>query len=354
MGYRVAVLDPDPLAPAAQLADIHIARSWTDVEAVTDMAAVCDAVTIEFENIPADVLRALAAHVIVRPSADAVAATQDRLDEKAFLNGLGIATASWAPIRSSDQLETSWQAIGGVAGVLKTARMGYDGKGQAIVTSAERLAIGARTARLRAMHPRTARRAGARGFGHGRARGRWRRGDLASRPRTSIATASSIPPSCPRWCRPRPRRLRVASPARSSMRWIMSESWVSNASSPMAVRCLSTNWHPVRTTVATGRSTPARPASSSSRSAAWRGCRSATRTRCHRSRWPTCSATCGTTARHGGSAALAIPGVRLHLYGKRDARPGRKMGHLTAVADTPELALDRVLEAWDALGDGVS
>src|SRR5690606_16178742 len=76
MGYRVVVVEPTPDAPAAQLADRHLNRPWSDPDALAEVAATCDAVTTEFENVPADALRALAAHVPVHPSGDAVAVTQ--------------------------------------------------------------------------------------------------------------------------------------------------------------------------------------------------------------------------------------------------------------------------------------
>ena len=139
MGYRVIVLDPDLDAPAGQLADHHITRSWSDPEALAELAKSCDAVTTEFENVPADVLRALAAHIPVRPRADAVATTQDRLDEKRFLRSIDVPTAHWHPFRTGDSPEAAWSAIGGASGILKTARMGYDGKGQEIIESSSEL-----------------------------------------------------------------------------------------------------------------------------------------------------------------------------------------------------------------------
>lgn len=130
MGYRVVVVEPTPDAPAAQLADRHLNRPWSDPDALAEVAATCDAVTTEFENVPADALRALAAHVPVHPSGDAVAVTQDRITEKAFLNAAGIATAPWAPMAAVTEADAAWDAIGGGPAILKTTRMGYDGKGQ--------------------------------------------------------------------------------------------------------------------------------------------------------------------------------------------------------------------------------
>ncbi len=137
MGYEVVVVDPSPNAPAAQLATRALVRPWTDPDALAELAATCSAVTTEFENVPADVLRALAAHVPVRPAANAVAVTQDRLVEKAFLNTSGIATVAWAPVRHATDATAAWESIGGGPAILKTTRLGYDGKGQVPVDTVE-------------------------------------------------------------------------------------------------------------------------------------------------------------------------------------------------------------------------
>ena len=82
MGYRVTVLDPDPLSPAGAIADVHLKAAYQDREALQQLADTCAAVTTEFENVPADSLRWLASHCSVRPSGDAVAIAQDRIREK--------------------------------------------------------------------------------------------------------------------------------------------------------------------------------------------------------------------------------------------------------------------------------
>ena len=349
MGYRVLVLDPDVDAPAGQLADFHIARPWTDVEALTEVAEKCAAVTIEFENIPADVLRALAAHVDVCPRADAVAATQDRLDEKGFLNAIGIATAEWAPIRSSDHLGDAWAAIGGVAGVLKTARLGYDGKGQAMVTSADRLAtayerlgsvpcvLERRVALEREISVMVARATGG-------ATTTWPAAENVHR--DGILHTSVVPALVP---------AALADEAREvAIRIVTSLDYVG----VMGVECFVADG---------GRLLVNELAPRPHNSGHW------TLDACSTSQFEQqvrilSGMPLGTTDAlspvamvnllgelwRGGEPhwdrALAIPGVRLHLYGKREPRSGRKMGHLTAVADDPSLALHLALEAWMALG----
>lgn len=348
MGYRVLVWDPDSDAPAGQLADCHIARPWTDVEALTEMAEKCSAVTIEFENIPADVLRALAAHVVVRPRADAVAATQNRLDEKGFLNAIGVATAEWAPIRSSDHLRDAWTTIGGVAGVLKTARMGYDGKGQAMVTSAQRLAtaydrfgsvpcvLERRVALEREVSVLVARAAD---------------GTTATWPlaenvhRDGILHTSVVPAMVSDAIATEARRV--------AERIVVALDYIG----VMGVECFVADG---------GRLLINELAPRPHNSGHW------TLDACDTSQFeqqvriladlPLGSTQAlapvamvnllGELWRDGEprwERALAIPGVHLYLYGKREPRAGRKMGHLTAVAGEPALALHLALEAWMAL-----
>lgn len=128
MGYRVAVLDPDPESPAGAVADLHIQCAYDDVTALERLAQRCPAITTEFENVPADTLAQLAERSVVRPAADAVAVTQDRSHEKAFFSELGVPVAPYADIRRVDDIATTPDAL--YPGILKAARLGYDGKGQ--------------------------------------------------------------------------------------------------------------------------------------------------------------------------------------------------------------------------------
>jgi len=134
MGYRVCVLDPDAQGPAAAVADSHLRADYTDAAALAELAAQCPAVTTEFENVPAASLDFLAARGVVSPDGAAVAIAQDRIAEKAFVRGTGIATAPYAEICTSNDAR---QADPGLfPGILKAARLGYDGKGQARVANA--------------------------------------------------------------------------------------------------------------------------------------------------------------------------------------------------------------------------
>jgi 5-(carboxyamino)imidazole ribonucleotide synthase len=138
MGYQVVVLDPDPASPAGQLADIHLKADFRDAVALLRMGSLCDAVTTEFENVPAASLDMLAKHCLVAPSPQALAVAQDRLAEKSRAREFGCDTAPFANIETTENLTSAWEQIGAPA-LLKTRRLGYDGKGQARVNSLDEL-----------------------------------------------------------------------------------------------------------------------------------------------------------------------------------------------------------------------
>ena len=135
MGYRVVVLDPDPHSPAGRIADAHLCAAYEDTEALERLAGQCAAVTTEFENVPAETLGFLSKYVTVRPHADAVRTCQNRSEEKAFLKRHGFPHAPYADIRSEADLRNANAGL--FPGILKVARFGYDGKGQARVASRE-------------------------------------------------------------------------------------------------------------------------------------------------------------------------------------------------------------------------
>ena len=135
MGYRVTVLDPDPLSPAGAIADVHLKAAYQDREALQQLADTCVAVTTEFENVPADSLRWRASHCTVRPGGDAVAVAQDRIREKAFFRACNLGVAPYAVIESDADIAQAPASL--FPGILKRARFGYDGKGQVRVANAD-------------------------------------------------------------------------------------------------------------------------------------------------------------------------------------------------------------------------
>ncbi|BAD40792.1 5-(carboxyamino)imidazole ribonucleotide synthase [Symbiobacterium thermophilum] len=137
MGYRVAVADPDPDCPAAPVADRVIVGALNDPEALAPLADVASVITYEFENIDGAVLDRLAARRPVHPRVEILRTCQNRISEKQALERLGIPVAPWRPVRSADEIPAALEAVG-LPAVLKTATMGYDGKGQAVIrTTAE-------------------------------------------------------------------------------------------------------------------------------------------------------------------------------------------------------------------------
>lgn len=134
LGYRVTVLDPDPHAPAAEFATAHLAAAYADPAALDELARSCAAVTTEFENAPADALDAIAARTVVRPGGASVAVAQDRRREKQFFAHHGLAIGAWARIDSNADFDAALAAVR-LPALLKTARLGYDGKGQARIGS---------------------------------------------------------------------------------------------------------------------------------------------------------------------------------------------------------------------------
>jgi 5-(carboxyamino)imidazole ribonucleotide synthase len=130
LGLRAHVYDPSADCPAAQVCAAATHAGWNDAAALARFAAEVDVVTYEWENVPAAALDALEAARPVRPNRRALAVSQDRVAEKTFLNGIGLATAPWAEVSDAASLEAALDRIG-CPSILKTARLGYDGKGQA-------------------------------------------------------------------------------------------------------------------------------------------------------------------------------------------------------------------------------
>jgi 5-(carboxyamino)imidazole ribonucleotide synthase len=140
MGYHTAVLDPDAQSPAGLVSHHHIHTAYLDPAGLQQLASVCQAVTTEFENVPADALAQLATTLPVSPAASAVAVAQDRAREKAHFVACGVPVAPHAVIDAAEQLPAVSDDL--LPGILKTSRMGYDGKGQLRVTTRDELNAG--------------------------------------------------------------------------------------------------------------------------------------------------------------------------------------------------------------------
>ena len=132
MGYRVIVLDPDPMSPAASLANEHLQKEYTDPEALTYIATHCAAVTTEFENVPVATLRELESQCLVRPGATALEYAKNRIREKSFIRNCELATAPFVAVHDTAELEAALTELK-LPAILKTAVLGYDGKGQRLI-----------------------------------------------------------------------------------------------------------------------------------------------------------------------------------------------------------------------------
>lgn len=135
LGYKVAVLDPDPHSPAGAVSDMHIQAAYDDQAGLKALSDRCKSITTEFENVPAQSLQTLALASSVRPAGQAVAIVQDRIREKAFIKSTGVPVAPYAAVLTLEDLASAPDAL--FPGILKAARLGYDGKGQARVGNRE-------------------------------------------------------------------------------------------------------------------------------------------------------------------------------------------------------------------------
>lgn len=129
LGFKTCVFEPGGDCPASHVANFHLKADYSDTDALTHFAQSVDVITYEFENIPTAALDTLEAIKPIHPNRKALATSQDRLTEKTFLNDLGLQTAPFANVTSEAELEAAIETIG-TPSILKTRRMGYDGKGQ--------------------------------------------------------------------------------------------------------------------------------------------------------------------------------------------------------------------------------
>jgi 5-(carboxyamino)imidazole ribonucleotide synthase len=136
MGYKIAVLDPTPNSPCGQVADVEITASYNDLEAIKKLAELSDCITYEFENIDYDALTWLEQHAYLPQRSKLLAITQDREKEKQAIQQAGEKVAPYSIVATKEELETAVKNIG-VPCVVKTCRGGYDGKGQCVIRTEE-------------------------------------------------------------------------------------------------------------------------------------------------------------------------------------------------------------------------
>lgn len=134
LGFKTCIFEPGGDCPASHVANYHYKADYSDTEALSNFARVCDVITYEFENIPTQALDIIEAITPIHPNRDALATSQDRFFEKNFLTRIGLQTAPYAAVHDAETLEQAIDQIGTPA-ILKTRRMGYDGKGQSRLMS---------------------------------------------------------------------------------------------------------------------------------------------------------------------------------------------------------------------------
>lgn len=347
MGYRTCILDPDPGCPAAQVADEVVVAAYEDPDGARALATRSDVVTYEFENIDAPAVAAAEAVCTVYPGSRVLRIAQHRIREKQTLAGLGFPVAPFHPVDTRTDLEAGLERLGFPA-VLKTATAGYDGKGQAVVHSPEEAAAAYTDLRphsealiLEAFVP-FAKELSA-------ICARSASGAVACFPvvenihRQGILDLTIAPAPVEPAVAAAGRELVTAITAALDVVGVLAVELFLTADGRLLVNELAPRPHN------SGHYTLDACATSQFEQLL--------RAICHLPLGapdllaPAAMANLlGDVWEQAGgspdwSRALAEPGVKLHLYGKAEPRPGRKMGHLTAVAPTAAAAVARVLAA---------
>jgi len=332
LGLRCHILAPEDGSPAFQVAAAHTVAAYTDRAALEAFSAAVDVVTYEFENVPGETAAFLAGRVPLAPGAQALSTAQDRVDEKTFIAGLGLPVAPFAAIASEQDLAAAVQRIGQPA-ILKTRRFGYDGKGQVKIAPGSDLAeaheaIGRFPAILEGFvsFVREVSVIAARGLD-----GSFAAFDVCENEhRDHILAYTRVPANLSDGA-----SLQAIDAARrigEALGYVgvfTVELFVLEAEGDLAERVVVNEIAP-----------------RVHNSGHWTS-EGAQTTQFHQHVRAVCGFPLGSTARRGriemenliGASALrwrellAEPGAHLHLYGKRDARPGRKMGHVTRVSD---------------------
>jgi 5-(carboxyamino)imidazole ribonucleotide synthase len=350
LGYRVHAFDPTRDGPAGQIADHEVIAAYDDLDAARRFAADVDVVTFEFENIPAETLRAIAELKPVHPAPEVLHVCRHRLREKDFLSSHGFPVAPYRPVRSADELRQALAELGTPA-ILKTADFGYDGKGQTRLDSSEQAAeawrhLGRPVGVLEAFVPFTqeisvicARGAGGAARLYGPAENVHLRHilDVTTVP-ASIAPA--IARSAHELAQAITETLDVIGLLAVEM-FVVDGRLLVNELAPRPHNsghytfdaCVTSQFEQQLRAVCglpLGDVQLLRPSAMAN--------------------------LLGDLWQHGEPdwpAALAFPEVKLHLYGKAEPRPGRKMGHLTALAETAAEARRIALAARAALTPGL-
>ena len=348
MGYRIHTLSPEEDSPTGHVADREVVAAYDDVEAVKRFAADVDVITLEFENISATCVDAASSIVPVRPKGSVLHTTQNRLREKTFLADNGFPVAPFRHVKSREELATAVEEIGTPA-VLKTAGFGYDGKGQVKIESADEVnpawtSMSGQEAVLEAfidfdLELSVVAARGLNGaFAHYGAIENKHTNHILDITTAPADVSGAVNVTAVNLTRRVFEALNVVGVACVEYFLDRDENLIINEIAPRVHNsghftfdaCVTSQFEQhVRAVcgLPLGSTEQPRPAAMAN--------------------------LLGDLWEHSEpdwTAALALPEVKLHLYGKQEARPGRKMGHLTAMADTREQAVERVVEARSCLG----
>lgn len=347
LGYGIHVYSPEKDSPAGQVADRETVAGYDDQNAIEDFARSVDVVTLEFENVPVAALELASQFVPVRPGASALQLVQDRLIEKEFLTRNGIVCASFTKVDSEEALRAAIATIG-VPAVLKTRRMGYDGKGQVAIhdeQEAERAWSQLKAAPCVLERFVDLRREVSVLIARGLDGETVCYGPIANNHANHILDVSVFPSPCNEATAREAICVAEQIAVALDLIGIVCVEYFVTADGKLLVNeiaprphnsghltidaCVTSQFEQQVRAICglpLGASSALRPAAMAN--------------------------LLGDLWKHGEpewKRALALPGVRLHLYGKHAPRPGRKMGHLTALADSPTEAAALVRAARAAL-----
>jgi 5-(carboxyamino)imidazole ribonucleotide synthase len=358
MGYRVLVLDPDPACPARPVADECITANWDDAEAAAELARKSDVVTLEIEQIAVESLRAADQYAPVRPRPEMLRIIQDRILQREWLAEGGFPQGDWQAVRSLEDLEAAVDALGGRV-FMKSARGGYDGRSQAKIGFGPGPEPDEVAAAWKSLGKRAAvvERAQDLAMELSVMVARSPSGEVKAFPPATnhherqILAWSVLPLMLPKEVAAQVDAAELEHRARSialeiaeafALQGLLAVEMFLTSDGKLLVNELAPRPH-------------------NSYHESERGCvtsqfEQAVRAACGLPLGETDVVTPAAIVNLLGevwlegrepnfAAALAVPGVRLHLYEKQVAKPGRKMGHLSAIGRTPEEAVERVLEA---------
>ena len=350
MGYRVHVFSPDRDSPAGQVADLETQSAYEDLDAVTAFARGVNVITLEFENVPYESIEAAERFVPVRPAAQVIRTAQHRIREKSFLRDAGLPTAPFLAVSANEDQPKAAQSIS-VPAILKTASLGYDGKGQVRIDGPEDqlLAAWEKLGRKEAIleqfvdFEREVSVVGARGmdgsFAH------W--GVIENDHVNHILDISTSPAEVDDCVATKAVDIAHAVLEKLDVVGVLCVEMFVTRQGEILINELAPRPHN------SGHLTIEASVTSQFEQQARAVCglplgstemlRPAAMANLLGDVWE--------KGEPSWNRALAVPGVTLHLYGKKEPRPGRKMGHLTAVGSSREEARARVIEARKRLKD---